>query len=224
MDKEAAKKEIKKIFSSYKRLSKGKWSWLQTLESGKIYELYCLSRVLTELRQIYGYMIWFPGQSFKFKSSPGLIKTSDPFFELCNPSTGRKFRLYTDIEFQTLGSHLNKMSGFSLSSYHELDLVLVEQSTAGRPKHDEIILGVECKSHAKFDKTILKQVLGIRRELSILTHPMVSRLSSESPKRPFHEVPADPASEYWVAFADPAGMGYTHSPTSFGIEFKHWAP
>ena len=80
-----------------------------------------------------------------------------------------------------------------------------------------------------FDKGIVKQVLGIRRELSYLSDSTVSNLEDFFgsvmhvwPSSPI--VRADPPSLYWVAYIDPKGDDYRTSPGAFSIEFKHWQP
>jgi len=67
------------------------------------------------------------------------------------------------------------------------------------PKHNEIALGIECKAHANFDKSIVKEVLGVRRELSLLTNKVPSILT-QCGGSPLEEVRADPSSEYWLTY------------------------
>ena len=222
MDRNQATQDIKAIFSAHRKISASESTWLRNLKSGKLYELYCLARVIGELRGVYGFDIRLVGSSIRFQSAPGRIRRASPHFEISNRSTGRTFKLYTDIEYQTLGRHITGAAG--LSTYHEIDLVVVDGNATGRPEHDQIILGVECKSHANFEKSIVKEVLGIRRELSLLVYPMPSLLSAAAPFPSIQTVPADPPSEYWLAFLDPKGTSYQDSPAAFGIKFEHWQP
>jgi hypothetical protein len=97
-------------------------------------------------------------------------------------------------------------------------------AVVGRPRYDEIALGVECKSHSVFVKSIVKETLGLRRELSRLSHKQVSTLAQAAPLKPPVQVRADPASEYWVAFFASNGQLYRDSPKAFGIKYKHWQP
>ena len=82
-----------------------------------------------------------------------------------------------------------------------------------------MLLGVECKSQASFGKDIVKQALGIRRELSYLAPLQRSRLTRAGATAVC--VPADPASEFWLAYDDPKGDAYSASPAAFGIAFRH---
>ena len=37
---------------------------------------------------------------------------------------------------------------------------------------------------------------------------------------PSVSIPANPPSEYWLCYIDPAGDSYKESPQAFGVEFK----
>jgi len=220
MDRATAISEIDKVFSAYRRLRPSDKRLLKALKDGKLYELYVLSFVIVDLVKR-GFRVTFQGHTLKFKGSPGRIKRSDPHFVIVppNPAVGR-FWLFVDIEFETLGSKQISVSDNSLR--HEIDIVVVSVDN-GYPKNSDIILGVECKAVANFSKSILKEVLGVRRELSLLQSPTPSLLSAFGGK-PSLSIPADPASEYWLAYIDPAGNSYRESPGAFGIEFKHLQP
>jgi hypothetical protein len=217
MDKVAAIAEIKKIFSAYKALQPKDRQLLKALGDGKLYELYVLSRVIQDLATR-GFICTFIGSSLQFKAIPGKLKTSDPHFEITPPKQGTTLLyLFVDIEFDSLGSHHVSVSDKSLR--HEIDIVVVDVN-AGYPSCKNIALGVECKAVANFSKSILKEVLGVRRELSLLDRANPSVLSQCGGK-PAVAVPANPASEYWLAYIDPAGDSYKESPAAFGVEFRH---
>ncbi len=217
MDRANALAEIQNIFGTYKSLTANELAWLQGQWDGKVYELYCLSKVIEELVNTYGFSASFVGSDIQFKLSPGRIRPFDPHFQFSYG--GQDYCLYTDIEFQTLGASNGGNS--DLSRYHEIDLILVESHVSGMPDHDDIILGVECKSTANFDKSIIKEVLGIRREMCLI-NPDFSKLSAAVGQRKL--INASPASEYWLAFVDHNGMNYSSSPSVFSIDFKHWQP
>lgn len=219
MDEPAARREIARIFSAYKRLSAGDRDRVNKLRGGKLYELYVLSYVLERLRAR-GFRISFYGRTLRFKSSPGQIRRADPHFELRSPTTGAAYWIFVDIEFETLGSARVQVSDRSLR--HEVDIVVVSVDS-GYPKHSDILLGVECKAVANFSKSILKEVLGVRRELSLVGRSQSSLLSVAGGS-PNVDVPADPPSEYWLAYIDPIGDVYAESPKAFGVEFMHLAP
>ena len=49
---------------------------------------------------------------------------------------------------------------------------------SGYPTYKNIAFGVECKAVSNFAKSILKEVLGVRRELSLLDRETKSLLSA----------------------------------------------
>jgi hypothetical protein len=101
---------------------------------------------------------------------------------------------------------------------------VVVSVNSGYPKFNEIALGVECKAVANFSKSIVKEVLGVRRELCLFTgqqQPSTLTLSGGSPPE---NVRAAPPSEYWLAYTDPKGNQYQSSPSTFSIEFKNLIP
>jgi hypothetical protein len=220
MDKAAASKEIKNILSAYKKLTPADRKILNALKKGKLYELYVLSWVVRDLAKR-GFILAFKGTSLQFKGSPGKIKKSEPRFQITSPNpTAPPLYLFVDIEFDTLGSKHVGASDNSLR--HEIDIVVVDVDS-GYPTYKNIAFGVECKAVSNFSKSILKEVLGVRRELSLLKGKTNSVLSAQC-GMPSVTVPADPPSEYWLAYIDPAGDFYRESPAAFGVEFKHLQP
>jgi hypothetical protein len=216
MDKVAAIADIQQIFSTYKTLQPRDQQLLKALSDGKLYELYVLSRVVQDLAKR-GFVCTFIGKTLQFKGSPGKIKTSDPHFEVTSPKLGAPpLYMFVDIEFESLGSQHVSVSDKSLR--HEIDIVVVDVNS-GYPSCKNIALGVECKAVANFSKSILKEVLGVRRELSLLYDAKLSVLSICG-GNPSVTVPANPASEYWLAYIDPAGDSYKESPAAFGVEFR----
>jgi hypothetical protein len=218
MDRAAAIKRIQSIFAAYKARQPTDRQLLKALKNGKLYELYVLSQVIQELATR-GFKLTFKGQSLLFKASPGKIKTSDSHFAVSSPKqTAPTLYIFVDIEFETLGSQHVSVSDNSLR--HEIDIVVVDVKS-GYPKVTNIALGVECKSHANFTKSIVKEVLGIRRELSLMKGKKQSSLSAFGGV-PTINIPADPPSEYWLSYIDPAGDSYKESPIAFGIDFRHF--
>lgn len=218
-DKAKAKSEIRSFFKKHGVSAKATTS---TAADGKIYELYCLVQTLKYLKKHYKACIKFVGKTVDFKASPGNIDRNRSYFEIT--ANNNTLELHTDIEVRTLGSSISDGTGDN-SGYHEIDLVLIDRSVVDgeKPSHDQLFLGVECKAHATFEKGIVKQVLGIRRELSMYNGPYNCKLDlyfGLTPKR----MMANPASSYWLAFTDPKGKNYSSSPAVFEIEFRNWIP
>ena len=212
-----AKKKVEDFFDSHGQ--NVRTSLLGT-GKGKVYELYCLARAVELLHGLPGVSVRFQGSAVDFKASPGMIDQKRSYFVV--DAMGSELELHTDIEVRTLSSSLaGGVRG--PSSYHEIDVVLLAGAQdRQRPAHNQVILGVECKAQANFKKDIVRQVLGVRRELSFYRGgPSVSPLGRHGGP---HYVNSVPPSEYWLAFVDPKGMGYRFGPQRFGIEFKPWIP
>jgi hypothetical protein len=222
MNRKQALGRVQSVFRRYGKVQPVERSWLRTLQSGKLYELYCLSQVVQALTRDYGYSLRLIGTMIKFKRSPGLINIGDAHFEIADQRGRVLFCLYTDVEFTTLGAGIS--SANDNSAYHELDLAVVNVHVAGRPSYNEIALGVECKSSPVFAKNFVREALGLRRELGLLRPPVQSTLSQAAPSGHHVDVPASPPSEYWLAFVAPKGLEYQASPRAFGIQFNHWQP
>jgi hypothetical protein len=217
MDKATAIAEIEAIFGSYTSVMPSDSAHLNALNNGKLYELYVLSELIQELDGR-GFRIFFHGANLEFKGAAGMIKMADPHFRVRAPS-GNDFWIFVDIEFLTLGSASVPVGDYS--GFHELDIVVVS-ATPPHPKHDDIALAIECKCVATFEKKLIKEALGIRRELSFLRSPQPSTLTLAGGASVM--VAAKPPSEFWLAFIDPAGNQYQDSPGAFGIRLVHIEP
>lgn len=219
-NKAKAKSEIRKYFKKHGVSAK---STTTSATDGKIYELYCLVEVLRWLKSRYRAHIGFQGATVDFKASPGFDDRNRSYFVVS--ANGNSLELHTDIEVNTLGS---KRPGTIIdnSSHHEIDLVLIPPTVLDgtSPAHDELVLGVECKAHANLGKGVVRQVLGIRRELSYLTDDQDALIDLVFGCNPCQQLPAHPASHYWLAFIDHSALKYAGSPGAFGIEFKNWMP
>ena len=101
-------------------------------------------------------------------------------------------------------------------NYHELNIVIVDEGSQGRPPHSAVWLGIECKNTA-YQKGLLKEILGVRRELSFVTQPIETKFSAW----PRSYVPADPPSCLVVFATDAAVLEYSDPGEVFGIDFFH---
>ncbi|WP_420963383.1 hypothetical protein [Brucella sp. IR073] len=227
MNRADAEASIKSLFDKYRIshsvIPTGKSSHVQ----GKVYELYVLTKVV-EYLQTLGYKIDFsnPNRIMKFKTKGGYLRSSDPHFEVSIPGNKPVFDIYVDVEFQTLGSSKISHSGsFSadLSHHHEIDVgVYVYGLDNVRPRHDQVALAVECKAVVSLEKAVIRGMLGLRRELSLLDPEQASILTQSA--RYIHngtDVPANPPSEVWLVSTDQAVKQYRNSPKVFGIECRH---
>ncbi|HEV2891135.1 MAG TPA: hypothetical protein VGX28_12240 [Frankiaceae bacterium] len=189
----------------------------ELLTAGKLYEAWVLCDVLEKLKSREGYQPRLrQGTKVVLKSSPGPINRAYPYFEIAR-SAGAPLEVFTDVEFLTLSYDRRGMAASPQDGdFHELDIVVVPQGVVGRPRHDEVLLGVECKNTV-FAKELLRAILGVRRELSYLQEPRNTRFR----KWPRPTVPADPPSCLLVYSTDVGVTRFDAPGAVFGVDFIH---
>lgn len=104
------------------------------------------------------------------------------------------------------------------SCRHELDIVVVS-ATPDYPRFLDILLGIECKAVPKVKKRLIKEALGVRRELSMIDNAEESLLTLRG-GIPKVSVNANPPLEFWFAHIDPTVWRYEASPSAFGTKLK----
>jgi hypothetical protein len=162
-------------------------------------------------------LVLIGGKKVQLKSSPGPINRKYPRIEL------RRWgncvaELWTDVEFLSLSYCRSGASVLTKGDYHELDIVITNAGVTGRPRFDEVWLGIECKNTG-YEKGLLKEILGIRRELSLLVEPELTKFQVW----PQSSVPARPSSCLLVYSTDPNVRDYSSPGRTFGIDFVHEA-
>lgn len=185
--------------------------------AGKVYEAYVLGDVARQLVQAEGCQLSLSrGTVLGLKSAAGPINRRYPFVRV---RRGQALigELWTDIEFTTLSYTISQHTRpVEQSEYHELDLVLTTPNARPRPYPEEVLLGVECKDTV-YDKRLLREVLGIRRELSLLRSDQSTGFLSW----PRRSVPAKPPSCLLVYGSSASVLAYTEPGKTFGIDFSH---
>ena len=218
MSKTAIKKRIERAIKRFAQAASNKAFALvpQSMTSGKLYEAHVLSLVIEQLVVTERYRVVLVNTNFiTLKSAPGPINRSYPYFRL--EKNGRSCaEIWTDVEFLSLSHAQLAPSSLTRGAYHELDILVVDHSASGRPRHDQIWLGVECKNTG-YSKSLLKEILGIRRELSLLQSPQSTRFNSW----PRSTVPASPSSCLLVYATDSSVQNYSEPGDFFGIDFFH---
>lgn len=189
----------------------------KSLTDGKLYEAYIVSVVAEGLATVEGFdLVLVNGNHLQLKSSPGPINRVYPRIELRQRGSVRA-ELWTDVEYLTLSYASSSRSTPNKGDYHELDVLVVDAGVSGRPRHDQVWLGVECKN-LQYEKSLLKDILGVRRELSLLVHPNRSTRFSKWPRA---DVPANPPSCLIVYSTSAAIADYADPGEFFGIDFEH---
>jgi hypothetical protein len=186
------------------------------LSAGKLYETHVLSRVVEHLAIDEKYQLTLVGGSkLQLKSAPGPINRIYPRIELKRAGTCVA-ELWTDVEFLALSHCSVPGSTLTKGCYHELDIIIVNAGLTGRPRCDTLWLGIECKNTG-YQKGLLKEILGIRRELSLLVEEQATKFRVW----PRTRVPANPASCLLVYTTDADVSNYSAPGKMFGIDFVH---
>ena len=217
---EEAKKRIQRAIRKYARAVSGKDYELVplTLKNGKVYEAHVLSKVLESLSDDEGMTIkLIKGEEIWLRGKGGPINRDFPYFELWRGGQ-RIAELWNDIYFVSLSHTLRgRLTNPEPGEYHELDIVVTDPGLSSMPYHDQIWLGIECK-YTDYEKNLLREILGVRRELSLLTDNEDTRLR-HWPRR---QVKAKPASCLMVYSNSPSVEGYDKYPgPEFGIDFRY---
>lgn len=187
-------------------------------DQGKIYELFVLSILVFELNQA-GCRIRSNKNFVRFKGKPGFINNNDTEFEIYNHENSFIGSIHLNIQYYTIGAQLAGANQ-DRSFFHELDISIVRPTSVNAPRYYELMLGVECKSSGKMSKAYVREVLGLRREMSFYTCGSTdqSLLSVELAGAWNIDVSADPASELYLAFSDVRrGKHYKAAPSMFSV-------
>jgi hypothetical protein len=221
MNKQAVKKRIEALLRKFVAASsQSAYSSVipTSMTAGKLYEAHVLSRVIEALATQEGYSIRLINSTFlPLKSAPGPINRSYAYFEL-HRSGNLRAEIWTDVEFLSLScGQRGKRYSPDLGDYHELDIIVSSPGLSGRPQHSDIWLGVECKNTGTYGKNLLKEILGIRRELSLLTNEQSTRFANW----PRNTVPANPPSCLMVYTTDSSIASYSGPGETFGIDFVY---
>jgi hypothetical protein len=190
---------------------------------GKLYEAHVLSQVCEQLASVENFDLRLSrGNKVRLKSSPGQINRSYPCIQLRNPGgSGVEAEMWTDVEFVGLSYQLRggSPSQADRSDWHELDILVTENGLANgsRPKHSEIWLGVECK-YRDFSKGFLKEMLGVRRQMSYIKR---ASCDTKFDHWPDDTVTESPPSCLLLYCRDQKIDSYTEAPEQFDIHMIH---
>jgi hypothetical protein len=211
-----AMRRIDEIFATYLDDPGIYTSILTDDRNGKLYEAWVLGVVLEKLKNVELCRVTLiNGPKVRLKTGGGGINRSYPHF-LVQRADGTEFEVWTDVEFYTLSHSRRSPAALSRADFHELDIVVVPKGTDGRPRHTDILIGIECK-HTAFQKVMVRAALGVRRELSYLDN----RSQTSFFKWPLASVPARPNSILMVFSSDARIEQYRPTGEVFGIEFVH---
>ena len=184
--------------------------------AGKLYEAYVLALICQKLKYTEGYDLTLIGSTkVALKSSPGPINGLYPHIKV--EKKGQHCAdIWTDVEFTSLSAIRSGKSRLTFGDYHEIDIAVVRPNASSRPHPNEVLLAAECKNTG-YQKSLLRETLGVRRELSMLHPPHPTAFAMW----PSAMVPANPPSCIAVFSTDAAVLNYAGPGSFFGINFYH---
>lgn len=184
---------------------------------GKLYEAHVLATICENLVTQEGVRISLVGGiALTLRQKGGQINRTYPYFQVWKGAT-LFGELFTDVYFTTLsylmrGAPSPKTNG----DYHELDIALLQPNLNGYPQPKEIMLAVECKN-TSIKKSIIRELLGFRRELSYLINPQPTCFNTF----PTNLTPSNPNSVHMFYCSDSRVNRYTSNCAQFGILLQH---
>ncbi|WP_133239988.1 hypothetical protein [Limnohabitans planktonicus] len=159
---------ITKIFNSTLGSASGLQASLVGMVASKLYEAKVLAELLN-LLEASGYHFRVVNGAVCLKAAPGPINTSYSYIELLQNNV-HVANIWTDVEFVGLSSFY--LTGLPQPSargeYHELDILVCDPNAITRPRSNQVFIGVEAKHWAHIPKKLLREILGVRRELSFV--------------------------------------------------------
>ncbi|MFL9959573.1 hypothetical protein PQR02_00155 [Paraburkholderia sediminicola] len=144
---------------------------------GKLFEFYAFLKLLERIR------LTDPGCTFRaqrlvkgqyiYNGSPGLANPRRS--HVCiTLSDSTKMTVWQSVEFVGLGAMEHASASTRNGDYHEADILIIEGPSPKktqpkfRPTADDVVLLVECKFMPSVSKQVLRNMLGLRREMSFL--------------------------------------------------------
>lgn len=185
---------------------------------GKRYEAWVLANVIEELVDTENFrVVHVFGQNgiLCLKGSPGRINPNYPRFDVYrNGEREPCATLWTDVEF----AGISYIDGRTNGEYHELDIVMCDYGADGYPRNTQIWLGIECKCRGSSPKGMLREILGVRRELSFSGNENDTNFTNW----PCDTVPADPAScLLFYSIDEKPSNDWIVPGVTFGVQFVH---
>ena len=189
----------------------------KTLTPGKMYEAYILGILARELTSKEGLTLKLvAGRRLRLRSSPGPIDRRFAHIDVLDAAGDKIAEIWTDIQFLTLSyAQRGSPNPIQKGDRHELDIVMVKPDHRDNPSYDSILLGVECKN-TKYGKELLREILGVRRELSLLTGIPIKTCFKSWPQT---LVRANPSSSLIVYTTSSDVHDYDTPGEVFGIRF-----
>lgn len=188
----------------------------------RVYELRCLIELIDQLQAHWPGLrfVLSSGTALRLRESGGPVdRTAYAFVEVQGPDGRALAEIWTNVEFWAL-SHVHggapAPAGAPRGCAHELDIVLLNPGVSGRPDPQDILIGVEAK-HRPYGKGLLKELLGVRREMTFVSEP-----PGHNPWAWWSSgwLPARPASGLVAFCAYPSINDFTQAADFYGVHMK----
>ena len=205
---------------------------------GKVYELFCLSKLLQWIKERYDVKIRLSSpnsqtrkQEISFRSGAGPINKGKFSYFVISGSTGALLEVHTDIQVSIM--NLSQPNGrVDSRSTNEIDIVVVRANAKdGCPVDpNDLILGIECKlrGNGGIEAGTIREVIGVRNEISDRTHgenkSNIDKILKAFPKKKERTVRVRPHSEYWLAQIGENAKKYKERLKQAEIVLRMWRP
>lgn len=187
---------------------------------GKLYEAYVLAHVCRSLVKKEKLEVRLVnGSSLVLKQKGSGINRKYPYFQVYKAGS-LYAELFTDTYFYTLSHFVRGGTSHQPGDYHELDIALLRPNISNYPKHSDILIGIECKN-TSIKKNIIREVIGFRRELSLLPK---NKILTGFSFWPAPTIMANPSSVHIFYCSDPSVRKYESNCEVFGILIKFLKP
>lgn len=187
--------------------------------TGKLYEASVLAEVIERLVTEENLTVTLAGTGryLKLKQKGGPINRNYPYFEISQG--GQPFaELFTDIYFSTISkarraNTLVRQRG----DFHELDIAVIARNARVTPEPGQILIAIECKN-TTLEKSTIRELLGFRRELSLLSTPESTLFTNW----PAATITANPPSVHMLYTTHGSILSYYRENCEvFGIKLVH---
>jgi hypothetical protein len=193
-----------------------------TLFDGKLYELRVIAWLLGRLKHSGWTIRLIHGPHLQLKSKPGFIKRSDPYLLATHTQSGTQVEIWSNVQFIGIGfRRANRNPAIPLEpDYHELDIAVTFQNVPdGFLRAEHVLVAIECKDRF-LKKGMLREMLGLRRELSYLHSP--SNPNQQIPLNGFTPITTqDPPSRLFLCTSSPPPNNYAKIAPAYAIHVEH---
>lgn len=150
---------------------------LAKFQAGKLFEVYALANVLEAIKAIQPHCQLVPQNApkgrFRIQGSPGHANPKSSYILLKDQHGNAVANIWNSVEFSGMSAIVTSSSS-KQGSYHEADILIeaipgrATSSSPYRPVANDLVAVFECKFVQQLSKNILRNQLGLRREMSLL--------------------------------------------------------